>query len=67
MQNREELKGKGHDRSRKMMCRDRGKGEGINIVIGLKYRPVIGRRPEAIGEWLVSFRERVVQSLTAMR
>jgi hypothetical protein len=40
MQNREELKQKGHDGSRKAMCPERGKnilfrrGGGINIVFG---------------------------------
>jgi hypothetical protein len=46
MQNREELRQKGHDRSRKMTSRERGKkyhlqrGGGINIVFGPKYRPL---------------------------
>jgi hypothetical protein len=46
MQNREELRKKGHDGSRKMTCRERGKkyhfqkGGGINIVFGPKYRPL---------------------------
>jgi hypothetical protein len=46
MQNREELRQKGHDRSRKTTCRERGKniifrrGGGINIVFGPKYRPL---------------------------
>jgi hypothetical protein len=46
MQNREELRQKGHDGSRKTKCRERGgnmifrrKG-GINIVFGPKYRPL---------------------------
>jgi hypothetical protein len=40
MQNREELPQKGHDGSRKITCRERGKkynfqkGGGINIVFG---------------------------------
>jgi hypothetical protein len=46
MQNREELRQKGHDESQEMTCRERGKkyhfqkGGGINIVFGLKYRPL---------------------------
>jgi hypothetical protein len=46
MQNREELRQKGHDRSQKMMCRERGKniifrrGGRINIFFGPKYRPL---------------------------
>jgi hypothetical protein len=46
MQNREELRKKGHDGSRKTTCRERGKkyhfqkGEGIIIVFGPKYRPL---------------------------
>jgi hypothetical protein len=48
MQNREELRQKGHDGSRKTKCRERGKkyhfqkggGGGINIVFGPKYRPL---------------------------
>jgi hypothetical protein len=45
MQNREELRQKGHDGSRKTTCRKRGKkllfsegGGGINIIFGPKYR-----------------------------
>jgi hypothetical protein len=47
MQNREELRKKGHDGSRKTTCRERGKkyhfqkGGGINIVFGPKYRPLL--------------------------
>jgi hypothetical protein len=47
LQNREELRQKGHNGSRKTMCRTRGKkyhfqrGGGINIVFGPKYRPLI--------------------------
>jgi hypothetical protein len=46
MQNREELRKKGHNGSRKTTCRKRGKkyhfqkGGGINIVFGPKYRPL---------------------------
>jgi hypothetical protein len=46
MQNKEELRQKGNDRSRKTMCRQGGKisfaegGGGINIVFGPKYRPL---------------------------
>jgi hypothetical protein len=46
MQNREELRQKGHDGSWKTTCRERGKkyhfqkGGGINIVFGPKYRPL---------------------------
>jgi hypothetical protein len=46
MQIREELGQKGHDGSRKTTCHERGKkyhfqkGGGINIVFGLKYRPL---------------------------
>ncbi len=46
MQNREELRQKGHDGSRKTTCRERGekyhfqKGGGGNIVFGPKYRPL---------------------------
>jgi hypothetical protein len=48
MQNREELRKKGHDGSRKMACHERGKkyhfqkegGGGTNIVFGPKYRPL---------------------------
>ena len=48
MQNREQLRQKGHNSSRKTTCRERGKkyhfqkGGGINIVFGLKYRPLSG-------------------------
>ncbi len=48
MQNREETRQKG-DGSKKTMCREKGKniifrgGGGINIVFGLKYRPLIVR------------------------
>jgi hypothetical protein len=48
MQNREELRQKGHDGSQKTTCRERGKkyhfqkGGGINIVFGPKYRPLNG-------------------------
>jgi hypothetical protein len=39
MQNREELRQKGHDRRLKMTCCKRGKrGRGINIVFRPKYR-----------------------------
>ncbi len=47
MQNREELRQKGHDGSQKMTSRERGKniifrrGGGINIVFGPKYRPLV--------------------------
>jgi hypothetical protein len=49
MPNREELRQKGHHGSIKTICRKRGKkyhfqkkggGGGINIVFGLKYRPL---------------------------
>ncbi len=46
MQNREELREKGHDGSRKTTCCERGKkynfqkGGGINIVFVPKYRPL---------------------------
>jgi hypothetical protein len=46
MQNREELRKKGHDGSRKMTRHERGKNiifrrsGGINIVFGPKYRPL---------------------------
>ncbi len=45
MQNREELRQKGHSGSKKMTCCERGeniifRGEGINIVFGPKYRPL---------------------------
>jgi hypothetical protein len=46
MQTREELKHKGHDRSKKTMCCEKGKniifkgGQGINTVIGQKHRQV---------------------------
>ncbi len=46
MQNREELRQKGQDGSRKTTCRKRGKkyhfqkGGGINIIFGPKYRPL---------------------------
>jgi hypothetical protein len=46
MQNREELRQKGHDGSRKTMCCKGEKnnifrrGGGINIVLGPKYRPL---------------------------
>ncbi len=46
MQNREELRQKGHDGSQKTTCRGRGKniifrrGGGINIVFRPKYRPL---------------------------
>jgi hypothetical protein len=46
MQNKEELREKGHNGSRKMTYRERGKniifrrGGGINIVFGPKYRPL---------------------------
>jgi hypothetical protein len=45
LQNREDLRQKGHDGSQKTMCRKRGKNVifirrgGINIVFGPKYRP----------------------------
>jgi hypothetical protein len=47
MQNREELRQKGHDGSQKTTCPERGKkynfqkGGGINIVFGPKYRPLV--------------------------
>ncbi len=46
MQNREELSHKWHGRGRKKICRKTGKKyhfwkEGINIVIGPKYRPLL--------------------------
>jgi hypothetical protein len=66
MQNGEELQQKGHNRSRKTTCRERGEkyhfqkgGGGINIVFGLKYRPLclifwdvisIGKDGEFIGK-----------------
>ncbi len=46
MQNREELRQKGHVASRKTTCRERGeniifrRGGRINIVFGPKYRPL---------------------------
>jgi hypothetical protein len=49
MQNREELRQKGHDGSRKITCPETGKkynfrkeggGRGINIVFRPKYRPL---------------------------
>jgi hypothetical protein len=46
MQNREELRQKGHDGSRKTTCREKGKkyhfqkGGGINIIFGPKYKPL---------------------------
>jgi hypothetical protein len=46
MQNREELRQKGLNRSTKMMYRKREKilfferGAGISIIFGLKYRPL---------------------------
>jgi hypothetical protein len=46
MQNREELRQKGHDGSQKTACHERGKniifrrGGGIKIVFGPKYRPL---------------------------
>jgi hypothetical protein len=46
MQNREELREKGHDGSQKTACHERGKniifrrGGGMNIVFGPKYRPL---------------------------
>jgi hypothetical protein len=56
MQNREELRQKGHDGSRKTKCRERGKkyhfqkgGGGINIVFGPKYRP-LGKGEGIVGE-----------------
>ncbi len=47
MQNRKELRQKGHDRSKniydmregKISFSERGGGGGINITIGSKYRP----------------------------
>ncbi len=57
MQNKEELRQKGHDRRQKTTCRERGKkyhfpkggGGVINIVFGPKYRPlrerIINSRP----------------------
>ncbi len=51
MQNREELRQKGHDRRRKRTCRQRGKkyhfqrGGGINIVFRPKYRPLVSDIP----------------------
>jgi hypothetical protein len=47
MENMEELGQKGQNGSRKTMCRERGKkchfqkGGEINIVFGLKYRPLV--------------------------
>jgi hypothetical protein len=48
MQNREELRQKGHDGSKKMTCHERGKniifrkgGWGINIFFGPKYGPLL--------------------------
>ncbi len=49
MQNREQLRSKGHDGSQKTTCCKRGKisfserggGGGINIVFGPKYRPLV--------------------------
>jgi hypothetical protein len=46
LQNREKLSQKGHDGSRKTMCRDRGKNVifrrgGINFIFGQKYRPLL--------------------------
>ncbi len=47
MQNREELRQKGHDGSKKTTCCERGKkyyfqkGGGINIVFRPKYRPLM--------------------------
>ncbi len=47
MQNREELRKKGHDGSRKTTSREGEKisfsegGGGINIVFGPKYRPLL--------------------------
>ncbi len=45
MQNREELRQKGHDRSLETTCCERGKHNfqkgGINIFVGLKYKPLL--------------------------
>jgi hypothetical protein len=43
LQNREELRQKGHDWSKKMMCSQRGKisfseGRGVKYIFGPKYR-----------------------------
>ncbi len=64
MQNREELRQKGHDGSRKMTCRERGKniifrrgGGGINIVFGPKYRPL----PHRYYTYFPSCNSRVVE------
>jgi hypothetical protein len=46
MQNRDELRQKGYDGSRKTMCPERGKniifrrGGGLNIVFRPKFRPL---------------------------
>jgi hypothetical protein len=47
MQNREELRQKGHDESQKTTCCERGKNiiserGGGNIFFGPKYKPLVG-------------------------
>jgi hypothetical protein len=46
MQNKEEVRQKGHNGSSKIRCRERGENiifrrGGVNIVFGPKYRPLL--------------------------